>query len=82
VTERRLEELVEDGLLRPRTSRSQLEWIAPPPAYREPAPPKGYVVSFVCFHERGFGVSVSVFMRALLHYYQVELHHLAPNAVA
>jgi hypothetical protein len=40
------------------------------------------VVSFVCFHERGFGMPASVFMRALLHYYQVELHHLAPNAVA
>jgi hypothetical protein len=80
--ERRLEELVEDGLLRPRTSRSQPEWIAPLPAHREPAPPEGYVVSFVCFHERGFGVPASVFMRALLHYYQVELHHLSPNAVA
>jgi hypothetical protein len=40
------------------------------------------VLSFVCFHEWGFGVSASVFMRALLHYYRVELHHLAPNAVA
>jgi hypothetical protein len=41
VTERRLEELVEDGLLRPRTSRSRPEWIAPPSDHREPAPPKG-----------------------------------------
>jgi hypothetical protein len=40
------------------------------------------VVSFICFHERGFGVPAIVFMRALLHYYRVELHHLAPNAVA
>jgi hypothetical protein len=40
VTERRLEELVEDGLLRPRTSRSRPEWIAPPPDHREPAPPR------------------------------------------
>jgi hypothetical protein len=40
------------------------------------------VVSFVCFHERGFGVPASVFMHALLHYYRVELHHLAPNTVA
>jgi hypothetical protein len=82
VTERRLEELVEDGLLRPRMGRSQSEWITPPPAHRELVPPEGYVVSFVCFHERGFGVPVSVFMRALLHYYRVELHHIAPNAVA
>jgi hypothetical protein len=71
-----LEELVEDELLRPRTSRSQPEWMAPPPAH-----PEGYVVSFVCFHERGFGVPASVFMRALLHHYRVELHHLSTNAV-
>jgi hypothetical protein len=41
-------------------------------------PPEGYVVSFICFHERGFSVPATTFMRALLHYYQVELHHLAP----
>jgi hypothetical protein len=40
------------------------------------------VVSFIYFHERGFSVPATVFMRALLHYYRVELHHLAPNAVA
>jgi hypothetical protein len=39
------------------------------------------VVSFICFHERGFGVPTTTFMRALLHYYRVELHHLAPNTV-
>jgi hypothetical protein len=41
VTERRLEELVEDGLLWLRMSRSQPEWITPLPAHREPAPPRG-----------------------------------------
>jgi hypothetical protein len=40
------------------------------------------VVSFVYFHEWGFGAPTSIFMRALLHYYRVELHHLAPNTVA
>jgi hypothetical protein len=82
VTEKRLEELVRDGLLRPKMSRSQPEWIAPPSDHREPVPPEGYVVSFTCFHKRGFGVSASPFMRALLHYYKVQLHHLAPNAVS
>jgi hypothetical protein len=82
VTERRLEELVDDGLLRPKMSRSRPEWIAQPPDHREPAPPEGYVVSFICFHERGFGVPATAFMRALLHYYKVELHHLAPNTIA
>jgi hypothetical protein len=51
-------------------------------SHRELAPPEGYVVSFIAFHERGLGVPPSQFMRALLHYYKVELHHLAPNSVS
>jgi hypothetical protein len=82
VTERKLEELVRDGLLRPRASRTQPKWRVPLFDHREPAPPEGYVVSFMTFHERGFGVPASHFMRALLHYYKVELHHLAPNSIS
>jgi hypothetical protein len=37
------------------------------------------MVSFMAFHERGLGVPPSHFMRTLLHYYKVELHHLAPT---
>jgi hypothetical protein len=40
------------------------------------------VVSFICFHGREFGVPASPFMRVLLYYYKVELHHLAPNAIS
>jgi hypothetical protein len=36
----------------------------------------------MAFHERGFDVSASPFMRVLLHYYKVELHHLAPNSIS
>jgi hypothetical protein len=50
--------------------------------HREPVPLEGYVVSFVAFHERGFGMPPSQFMRAILHYYGVKLHHLAPNYVS
>jgi hypothetical protein len=71
VTERKLEELVCDDLLRPRTSRDLPEWRVPPTNHREPAPPEGHVVSFVAFHER-----------AILHYYGVELYHLTPNSVS
>jgi hypothetical protein len=46
------------------------------------APPPRYVVSFVSFHERGFRVPASRFMRALLHYYGVELHNFNPNSIA
>jgi hypothetical protein len=39
-------------------------------------------VSFVSFHERGFGVPASRFMRAILHVYGVELHNLSPNSIS
>ena len=45
-------------------------------------PPQGYVVSFVRLHERGFGVPVSRFMRALCEYYRVELHNFSPNSIS
>jgi hypothetical protein len=82
VMERKLEELVHDGLLRPRVSQTQPEWRVPPSDHREPAPPEGYVVSFMAFHEWGLGVPPSRFMRALLHDYKVELYHLAPNSIS
>jgi hypothetical protein len=53
-----------------------------PSSHREPVPPEGYMVSFVAFHERGLGVLSSRFIRALLHYYKVELHHLSPNSIS
>jgi hypothetical protein len=82
VMEKKLLELVRDGLLRPRTSRDLPKWRASPANNREPAPPEGYVVSFVAFHERGFGVPLSRFMQAIPHYYGVELHHFAPNSIS
>jgi hypothetical protein len=39
-------------------------------------------VSFVSFHERGFGVPASRFMRTILHVYGVELHNLSPNSIS
>jgi hypothetical protein len=39
------------------------------------------MLSFVSFHERGFGVPASRFMRAILHFYGVELHNLNPNSI-
>jgi hypothetical protein len=76
-----LEALVADGLLRPLSGDPQPEWMVPPSG-ADPAPPLGYVLSFVSFHEWGFGVPASRFMRALLHYYGVELHNLNPNSIA
>jgi hypothetical protein len=45
-------------------------------------PPYGYVVSFIRFHERGFTVPASRFMRALCYHYGVELHNFAPNVIS
>jgi hypothetical protein len=73
-----LEALVADGLLRPLSCDPQSEWMAPPSG-AAPSPPSGYVLSFVSFHERGFGVPASRFMRAILHFYRVELHISAPT---
>jgi hypothetical protein len=53
-----------------------------PPSGAAPSPPPGYVLSFVSFHKRGFGVPASRFMRAILHFYGVELHNLNPNSIA
>jgi hypothetical protein len=81
VTADDLEALVADGLLRPLSGDSQPEWMAPPSG-AAPSPPPGYVLSFVSFHERGFGVPASRFMRAILHVYGVELHNLSPNSIS
>jgi hypothetical protein len=81
VTASDLEELVGEGLLRPLTDKQRPEWI-PPVGGAAPSPPPGYVVSFVSFHERGFGVPTGGFMRAILFHYEVELHNLSPNSIS
>jgi hypothetical protein len=81
VTAGDLEDLVAEGLLHPLSDERRPEWI-PPASGAAPSPPPGYVVSFVSFHERGFGVPASRFMRAILHHYGVELHNLSPNSIS
>jgi hypothetical protein len=82
VTADDLEDLVAEGLFRTLSDERQPEWIPPPPSGAAPSPPSGYVVSFVSFHERGFGVPASRFMWAILHNYGVELHNLSPNSIS
>ena len=81
VTVETLQSLVDGGLLRPMTDPNRPEWIAPY-GELEPRPRDGYVVSFVSFHERGLGVPADRFMRALPHYYGMELHNFNPNSIA
>jgi hypothetical protein len=80
-----LEALVANGLLRPLSGGPQPEWYAKG-MWSVSSPSmwsvSGYVVSFIPFHERGFGVPASRFMRSLLHHYRVELHNFNPNSIA
>ena len=76
-----LQSLVDDGLLRSVTDPNRPEWITPGDE-PEPGPRDGYIVSFMAFHERGLGLLADRFMRALLHYYGVELHNFNPNSIA
>ena len=81
VTRSALEVHVKAGILRPITDARQPEWIVPSANDREPNPPRGYVVCFLSFLDQGFGTPASHLMRAILHYYEVELHNLNPNSV-
>jgi hypothetical protein len=82
VTQEKLEELVEEGLLHPITDVVALEWIMPGVGVDVPNPPTGYILSFMAFHERGLGISTSRFLRALPVLYEVELHNFNPNSIS
>ena len=69
------------GLLHPVTDEGMPEWIMPPVNDREPNPPPSYVVCFLSFLDRRFGILACRFMRALAHYYEVELHNFNLNSI-
>jgi hypothetical protein len=77
-----LEQAGECGQLAPNVDWQLAACIVPPVTDREPNPPNGFVVSFIRFHERGFAVPASCFMRGLCYHYGVELHNFAPNAIS
>jgi hypothetical protein len=73
-----LHRLVAAGQLPPFTDTK--EWSLPEEE-SVPRPPRGYVVSFVAFHERGFSVHAGRFIRVVLYEYGLQLQHLNPNSV-
>jgi hypothetical protein len=77
VTEEQIQSLVDRGLLRP---KAQVGWR---PAVGElfPMEGTGETVVFLAHIERGFGVPAGDFLRGLLHFYRIELVHLAPNSI-
>jgi hypothetical protein len=82
VTQERLEELIEEGLLRPATDAITPEWIALGVGVDVLNSPTGNVLSFMVFHERGLGILASQSLRALPVWYEVELHNFNPNSIS
>jgi hypothetical protein len=70
--------LDEVGQLPPLTEA--VEWIVPTDESM-PRPPSGYMVSFVAFHERGFSVPASRFIRGVLFAYGLQVQHFNPNKI-
>jgi hypothetical protein len=70
VSREQLLRLVVEGQLPPLTEA--VEWIVPADE-SVPCPPRGYVVSFVAFHERGFSVPAGRFIRGVLFAYGLQL---------
>jgi hypothetical protein len=62
--------LVKVGQLPPLTAA--VEWKVPGEE-SVPRPPKGFVVSFTAFHERGFSVLAGRFIRGVLFEYGLQL---------
>jgi hypothetical protein len=81
VIEEDMQSLVDGGLLCPLTFGVHPEWLVPGDEEKM-TPPMGYIVSFMSFHVRGFRMPVSHFIRALPHYYGVELHNFNKNSTA
>jgi hypothetical protein len=81
-TEAVLEWLVEDRLLPLNPDSGAPAWISPRSEEIELNPPAGYVMRLVRLHERGFGVPVGRFMRALCDHYGAELHNFSPNSIS
>jgi hypothetical protein len=77
VSREQLLHLVEVGQLPPLTAA--VEWRVP--GDESVSRPKGFVVSFVAFHERGFSVPTGRFIRGFLFGYGLQLQHLNPNNI-
>jgi hypothetical protein len=78
VSHEQLLHLVEAGQLP--LLNTAVEWKVPDDA-SVPPPPKGFVVSFMAFHERGFFVPAGRFIRGVLFEYGLQLQHFNPNNI-
>jgi hypothetical protein len=77
VTEEQIQSLADRELLRP---KAQVGW-RPAAGEEFPTEGTGETVVFLAHIERGFGVPAGDLLRGLLHFYRIELVHLAPNSI-
>jgi hypothetical protein len=77
VTEEQIQSLADRELLRP---KSQVGW-RPAAGEEFPTDGTGETFIFLAHIERRFGVPAGDFLRELLHFYHIELVHLAPNSI-
>ena len=77
VTEKKLKELVEEGLL---PSQEEIKWRVPGDESR-PAPKKGEVIVFADHVTRGFRPPGSRFLRSVLHTYKLHPQNLSANSL-
>jgi hypothetical protein len=77
VSREQLLRLIEVGQLPPLAA--SVEWKFP--GDESVSRPKGFVVSFVAFHERGFSVPAGRFIRSVVFEYGLQLQHLNPNNI-
>jgi hypothetical protein len=77
VTEDQIQSLVDRGLLRP---KEQVGWR---PTAGEDFPTEGTndTIIFLSHIESRFSVPAGDFLGGLLHFYHIELVHLAPNSI-
>jgi hypothetical protein len=75
VTQEHLQNLISQGYM----TVVELTTCRIPEDPTSPAPAGGYVVTCTVFYERGFGVPSHQFLRLLLQFYDLELHHLTPS---
>jgi hypothetical protein len=77
VTEEQIQSMVDHELLRP---KAQVGW-RPAAGEEFQTEGTGETIIFLMHIERGFGVPAGDFLRGLLHFYRIELVHLAPNSI-
>ncbi|RLM65619.1 hypothetical protein C2845_PM16G07610 [Panicum miliaceum] len=64
---------LEDFVAKGRQPRAVAHWRAFSTEHKEPQPEAGEIVSFLTFHEHGFGYSAHPFLLRLLNKWEVEL---------